>query len=134
MTRQESRVRLLVLDESPLLAWTVERLCPPGTDVASAHSLDEARQLLEEAPPDAAVVSVPPASLPWSDFQRLCATHRPPVPVLYLSCLFESTAEAGLEGAAGRPEVLRKPAGKAEFEAALGRLLDAAREARRRPA
>lgn len=126
-------MHLLVLDESPLLAWTVERLSPPGTEVGSARSLEEARLLLERAPPDAVIVSVPPASLPWSDFQRLCASHRPPVPVLYLSCLFESTSEAGLDAAEGRPELLRKPVERADFEAALGRLFDAAREARGGP-
>lgn len=126
-------MRLLVLDESPLLAWTVERLSPAGTDVAFARSLEEARLLLARTPPDAVIVSVPPASLPWSEFQRLCASHRPPVPVLYLSCLFESPSEAGLDDAEGRPELLRKPVERADFEAALGRLFDAAREARGGP-
>lgn len=125
-------MRLLVLDEGPLLAWTVARLCPPGTEVESAQSFEEARRFLEATPPDAVVVSVPPATLPWSDFQRLCASRHPPVPVLYLSCLFESTAEAGFDAAAGRPELLRKPVGRADFEAALARLFDAAREARAR--
>lgn len=121
-------MRLLVLDDSPLLEWTVVRLCPPGTELAIARSLDEARRLLLEASPDAAVVSVPPADLPWSGFQRLCATRRPPVPVLYLSCLYGSTAEAGLDDVAGQ-ELLRKPVGRADFEAALSRLLEAARTA-----
>jgi DNA-binding response OmpR family regulator len=125
-------VRVLVLDDSPLLAWTVERLCPFGTEVSSARSFEEARRLLELTPLDAAVVSVPPATLPWSDFQRLCASREPPVPVLYLSCLFESTAEAGFGGAAGRPEFLMKPVGRADLEAALGRLLDTARQSRSR--
>ena len=123
-------MRLLVVDESPLLPWTVERLSPAGTEVASARSLEAARRLLVVAPPDAVVVSVPPATLPWSEFQQLCASRQPPVPVLYLSCLFGSTAEAGFDGAAGRPEFLRKPVERADFEAALGRLIDEARVAR----
>jgi len=122
-------VRLLVLDDNPLLEWTVVRLCPPGTELAIARSFEEARRLVLEAPPDAAVVSVPPADLPWSEFQRLCSTRCPPVPVLYLSCLFGSTAEAGFDEAAGQPEFLRKPVGRADLEAALGRLLVAARSA-----
>lgn len=125
-------MHLLVVDESSLLAWTVERLSPPGTEVASARSLEEARRRLVQDSPDAVVVSVPPATLPWSEFQELCATRRPPVPVLYLSCLFGSTAEAGFDGATGRPEFLRKPVERAEFEAALGRLIEEARFARSR--
>ena len=123
-------MRLLVLDDSPLLAWTVARLSPAGTVVTGARSLDEAIRLLEEAAPDAVVVSVPPATLPWPGFQQLCASRHPPVPVLYLSCLFESTTEAGFDPKAGRLELLRKPVEKVEFEAALGRLFAAAREAR----
>ena len=119
-------MRLLVLDDSPLLEWTVVRLCPPGTELLIARSFEEARRLVVEASPDAAVVSVPPADLPWCELQRLCATRRPPVPVLYLSCLYGSTAEAGFDEVAGQ-ELLRKPVGKTDFEAALGRLLDAAR-------
>lgn len=122
-------MRLLVLDDSPLLEWTVVRLCPPGTELLIARSFEEACRLVVEAAPDAAVVSVPPADLPWSELQRLCVTRRPPVPVLYLSCLYGSTAEAGLGNGTGQ-ELLRKPAGRADFEAALGRLLEAARSAR----
>ena len=100
--------------------------------MTGARSLDEAARLLEEMSPDAVVASVPPATLPWPDFQRLCSSRLPPVPVLYLSCLFESKAEAGFEGGEGGLEFLRKPVGRPQFEAALGRLLDAAREARDR--
>ena len=38
-------MRLLVLDDNPLLEWTVVRLCPPGTELAIARSFEEARRL-----------------------------------------------------------------------------------------
>lgn len=123
-------MRLLVLDESQLLAWMVEQLCPPGTDVLGLGSFEEARRVLLESPPDAAVVTVGPAHLPWRDFQKLCAGRTPPVPVLYESCVFTSAEEAGLEPDESHALFLRTPAPIAEFEGALARLLSAAREAR----
>ena len=62
--------RILVLDESRVLPWVVEHVCPPGTDVVSLTSFDEARRLVRESPPDAVVVSVPPAHLPWREFHH----------------------------------------------------------------
>lgn len=124
-------MRLLVLDECHLLAWMVEQLCPPGTQVRSVTSFDEARRAVTESPPDAAVVSITPAHLPWRELQRLCASREPPVPVLYQSCIFSSGEEAGLEPVTGFALFLRKPAARADFQAALTRLLAEADELRR---
>lgn len=108
----------------------VEQLCPPGTEVLKLGSFDEARRVLLECPPDAAVVTVGPAHLPWREFQQLCAGHTPPVPVLYESCVFSSAEEAGLEQDQGHALFLRTPAPMADLEGAMARLLNAAREAK----
>ena len=122
-------MRLLVLDENQLLAWMVERLAPPGTQVVGFTSFDDARRALLENPPDAAVVCVTAARPPWREFGRLCASRRPPVPVLYESCVFSSAEEAGLEVASGDVRFLRTPASRTDLTDALARLLNDAREA-----
>ena len=123
-------MRLLVLDECQLLAWMVERVSPPGTEVVGLTSFDEARRALLENPPDAAVVSLTSAHLPWREFRQLCASRRPRVPVLYESCIFSSVDEAGLEADSGEARFLRTPASRADLQEALVGLLDEAREAR----
>jgi len=122
-------LRLLVLDENHLLAWMVERLAPPGTEVVGFTSFDDARRALLDNPPDAAVVCVTAAHLPWREFGRLCASRRPPVPVLFESCVFSSAEEAGLDVASGDVRFLPTPASRADLADALTRLLDDAREA-----
>ncbi|HQR44649.1 MAG TPA: hypothetical protein PK598_01380 [Thermoanaerobaculia bacterium] len=123
-------MRLLVLDESQLLAWMVERLAPPGTLVTGLTSFDEARRVVQEDPPDAAVVSLTSAHLPWREFARLCAAARPRVPILWESCIFGSAEEAGLDPAEGDARFLRTPASRTILKEAVERLLDDAREAR----
>ena len=123
------RLRLLVVDEYRLLAWMVEQLSPPGTQIRGTASFEEARRIVLENPPDAAVVSLTPARLPWREFQQLCASRERPVPVLYQSCVFPSGEEAGLGMAGGVALFLRKPATRAELEAALLCLLEAAEKA-----
>lgn len=119
-------MRILVLDESHVFRWVVEHVSPPGTEVLGFTSFDEAWRALEQNPPDAAVVSITPAQVPWRDFQHLCASLEPPVPVLYESCLFTSAHEAGLDPVEGYADFLRKPARKSEIREALLRLLAAA--------
>jgi DNA-binding response OmpR family regulator len=123
-------LRLFVLDENQLLAWMVEHLSPPGTEVVGLTSFDDARRALLENPPDAAVVSITSEHLPWREFRELCASRKPPVPVLYESRIFSSAEEAGLEPDRSHVLFLRTPVPIAEFEEALTGLLDAAREAR----
>lgn len=112
----------------------VERVSPPGTEVVGFTAFDDACRALLENPPDAAVVSLTSAHLPWLEFRQLCASRRPPVPVLYESCIFSSVEDAGLERASGDARFLRTPASRADLKEALVGLLDAAREARSEPA
>lgn len=126
-------MRLLVLDESRILAWLVERLAPPGTEVVGLVRFEEACRALAENPPDAAIVSMTRARLPWREFQKRCASLKPPVPVLFESSVFLSAEEAGLEAETCHTHFLPKPAPIADFEAAVAGLLDAAMEGRDRP-
>jgi DNA-binding response OmpR family regulator len=125
-------LRLFVLDESHLLALTVERLAPPGTEVSGFTSFDEAcREMLERAP-DALVVAVNSAHLPWREFRALCAAHTPPVPVLCGSPLYDTAEEAGLDPARDASLFLHLPARVEEIAAAIAALLERAREMQRR--
>lgn len=120
-------MRLLVLDQSLILQWLVRHEFPDGLEVASARSLHEAEQLLVADPPDAAVVSLPPAQLPWQEFQHRCATHVPPIPVLYESCVDTDARAMGLDPADGYAAFLHKPATRAELRSAIEALLAACR-------
>jgi DNA-binding NtrC family response regulator len=122
-------VRLLVVDQSLILQWLVRHEFPDDLEVASARSLHEAEQLLAANPPDAAVVSLPPAQLPWHEFQHRCATHVPPIPVLYESCVDADARAMGLDPADGYAAFLRKPAARSELRSALEALLAACRGA-----
>lgn len=126
-------MRLLVLDENQLLAWMVERVAPPGTEVLGLTSFDEACRELKSNPPDAAVVSLTAAHMPWSELRQCCASGRPPVPVLFESCVFGSAGEAGLAAEGDDVRFLRTPTSRAELQEAIARLLSDAREARERP-
>lgn len=122
-------MRVLVLDPSRILTYLVRHETPPEVEVEEAASLDEAERRLREDPPDAAVVSLPPAHLPWRSFQHLCASRRPPVPVLYESCVHTCADEAGLDPHDGYAAFLAKPARPAELRGALAELVRAARRA-----
>ena len=123
-------MRVFVLDESQLLAWMVGRLSPPGTEVVGLTSFDDARRALLENPPDAAVVSLTSAHLPWREFRQLCSDCRPPVPILYESCVFSSAEEAGLEPGSDEGRFIQAPASRTNLKEALERLLGDARGAR----
>jgi len=120
-------MRVLVVDSSGLLPWVVRHAAPPGVDIDAANDLAGAERLLHERPPDAVVVSVPPAHLPWCSFQHRCATARPPIPVLYESYLHASAAEAGLDPGDGYAAFLPKPAAGERLRRALVELLAEAR-------
>lgn len=116
-------MRLLVLDHSGILPWLVEHAAPAGVDVEAVTDLQQAERVLREHPPDAAVVSVPPATLPWRQFQHLCATCEPPVPVLYESCVHAGAADVGIDPGDGVALFLRKPAPRGALHDALADLL-----------
>lgn len=123
-------MRLLVVDQSLILQWLVRHEFPDGLEIASAQSLQEAEALLAaDAPnaPDAAIVSLPPARLPWREFQHRCALHVPPIPVLYESCIDTDASALGLEPGDGYAAFLRKPAARTELRAALESLLAVSR-------
>ncbi len=126
-------MRLLVLDESRVLSWVVEHLSPPGVEVEYVESFEEAKRRVRERPPDAAVVSLTPAHLPWNSFQHLCASSVPPVPVLYESCVHKSPSDAGLGPLEGYAEFLPKPTPRGELQAAIQRLIEASRRLGRGP-
>ena len=117
-------MRLLVLDQSQLLPRLVGYEFPAGLEIQTVSSLPEAERLISTTPPDAALVSLPPACLPWREFQHFCASRRPPIPVLYESCLAADGNDLGLEPGDGYAAILRKPASRAELHAALVALLD----------
>lgn len=122
-------MRLLVLDHCRLLPWLARHELAHEVEIEAVADFETAERRLLEDPPDAALVSVPPAELPWRRFQHLCATRTPPVPVLYESCLHASAASAGLDPGDGYAAFLPKPAPRAELVAALRALLAAARPA-----
>jgi DNA-binding response OmpR family regulator len=115
-------LRVLVLDESQLLAWMVGHFAPPGTSVVGLTSFDAARRALLESPPDAAVVSISSPHTPWREFRKLCSCQRPPVPVLFASSVFASAADAGLEPELADALFLRTPATKDDLQSVLARL------------
>lgn len=120
-------MRILIVDHSGMLAWRVGRAAPSGTHLQAVGSLEEAACTVCQDPPDAVVVSVPAARLPWTQFQCLCAGRRPPVPVLYESCLEEGELEARLAPAGGTALFLAKPASPALLRQSLAGLLTAGR-------
>lgn len=117
-------MRLLVLDDSPLLSWLIRHELAGEAEVEVVGDFECAERRLIERPPAAVVVNLPPAELPWRRFQHLCATRRPPVPVLYESCLFGTANGVGIDPADGYAAFLPKPATRAELGAALRDLLD----------
>ena len=117
-----------------ILQWLVRHEFPDGLEIASAQSLQEAEALLapdSPAAPDAAVVSLPPARLPWREFQQRCAAHEPPIPVLYESCIDADAGALGLEPGDGYAAFLRKPAARTELRSALEALLAVSLDGRR---
>jgi DNA-binding NtrC family response regulator len=123
-------VRLLVVDASGILPWRVRHTLGDAHELVPAATLEEAARDLAAARPDAAVVDVPHASLPWRDFHARCARAAPAVPVLYASCLPGGLAALGLAPDDPTASFVAKPATPAELARALGRLLADARRAR----
>ncbi len=121
-------MHLLVLDGSRVLPSLVRRLAPPEVDVQSAATFAEARLRLEQSPPQAMIVNLTPAELPWQELQSLCQGHSPPIPVLYESCVHHSPAEAGLTSLNHSGRFLEKPYSLDELRSEIQRLIEDAAE------
>lgn len=122
-------MQLLVLDGSLVLPSLVRRLAPQGVDVESAATFDEARLRLRQRPPQAMIVNLTPAELPWQELQSLCERHSPPIPVLYESCVHHSPDEAGLALHNPSGRFLEKPYSMEKLRNEIQRLIqDAAEE------
>ncbi len=126
-------MRLLVLDGSRVLHTLVRRLAPSGVDVEEALTFHEAEQTLRERPPDAVIVNLTPAELPWAELKRLCQTHTPPIPVLYESCIHQCPSEAGLGELHPTGEFLTKPYSVSELRRQIDRLVHLARQGVEQP-
>ena len=126
-------MHLLVLDGSRVLPSLVKRLAPEGTAVESAATFEEARLRLKERPPEALIVNLTPAELPWQELQALCEEHSPPIPVLYESCVHRTPDEAGLASLDHRGRFLEKPYSMEELREEVLRLMREAESARAKP-
>jgi len=93
-------------------------------EVEIVSRFDDALELLEARPPDAVIVNLGPAELPWQELKRRCETHNPPIPVLFESCVHTSVDEAGIGDMAETSAFLAKPYHSAELEAQIKRLLE----------
>ena len=120
-------MRLLVLDGSRVLPALIRQLVPQDVDVDTTASFDEAIKELSNKAPDALIVNVTPAQLPWGRLQDLCHNHQPrPIPVLYESCVFDSPRAAGIDDLNGHSSFVTMPFHADELRGYIYRLLDLA--------
>ena len=124
-------MHLLVLDGSRVLLSLVRRLAPAGVEVESVATFDDALKRLALRPPQALIVNLTPSDLPWDELQRLCEKHKPPIPVLYESCVHRSPLDAGLRVLNGSGSFLEKPYSLAELRQEIERLVETAAAAGR---
>jgi DNA-binding NtrC family response regulator len=89
-------MRFLVLDGSHLLISLIQRILDGQVDLEEVSTFDEALEALEQHPPEAVIANIGPDGLPWRQFQSVCQSHSPKIPVLFESCVFHSPEEAGL--------------------------------------
>ena len=120
-------MHLLVLDGSRVLLSLVRRLAPAGVEVESVATFDEALKRLALRPPEALIVDLTPADLPWQELQRLCQKHDPPIPVLYESCVHRNPLDAGLTELSDTGHFLEKPYSVAQLLEEIERLVAEAR-------
>jgi DNA-binding response OmpR family regulator len=121
-------VRLLVLDGSRVLPTVVARLAPAGVEVEAARTFAEARRRLHDHPPEALIVNISPAALPWRQLHEICSQHEPPIPVLYESCVYHDAVEAGLGRLSPSGHFLEKPYSIAELRNEVDWLVQQAEE------
>ncbi|MCP4205291.1 MAG: response regulator [bacterium] len=115
-------MRYLILDGSRILASLVRRLSPANVEVEEVGSFDEAMEVLRRNPPDAVIVNLGPADLPWQELKTYCKNHRPKIPVLFESCVYQTPLDAGIGDLNHSATFLLKPYGLEELRTALDRL------------
>jgi len=89
-------VRLLVLDGSRILPTLVQRIAPPGVEAYAVSTIEEAIDEIRLGQAQAVIANIGPANLPWKELQRICEESKPPIPVLFESCVHQSLEEAGM--------------------------------------
>ena len=127
-------MRLLVLDGSRVVGHLVRRFVPADVEVDCVDSFDLAIEQLLNHAPDAVIVDVTPAALPWHRVQDICHDHKPPIPVLYESCTCSSPEEAGIGDLNGNSAFLAKPYHASELQSHVLQLLEAVTNQGRWPA
>ena len=75
-------MRIAILDGSPVTAWTITRLLPEGVDYEVLPTFEAADRVLSESPPDAILIGITAAHLPWERLLDLCESHCPEIPYL----------------------------------------------------
>lgn len=116
-------MRLLVLDGSLVLPSLVRRLAPAEVEVEAADSFERAVARLIAHPPDAVIVNVGPADLPWQQLKSFCEGHTPKIPVLFESCVYRDPAEAGLTPLDPSASFLCKPYSVDDLRSAIRLLI-----------
>lgn len=117
-------MRLLVLDGSRILTSLVRRLTLQPVEIEEARTFDDAMARLRSSPPDAVIVNVTPADLPWQELKRFCQRHDPKIPVIFESCVYETPLDAGLGGLNHSAVFLHKPYDLETLRMELARLVD----------
>lgn len=120
-------MRLLVLDGSQLLHSLVRRLVPEHVVVEVQERFENAVAVLVADPPDAVIVNIGPADLPWRHFKIFCQSHEPKIPVLFESCVHRSAEDAELGPLNHSASFLAKPYSAEELKREIDRLIQSAR-------
>jgi DNA-binding response OmpR family regulator len=123
-------MRLLVLDGSQVLQALVRRLVPADVEVEVEDRFERAVAALVTEPPDALIVNIGPTELPWRHMKVFCQQHDPKIPVLFESCVFETSEEAGLGPLNHSAFFLSKPYSTEDLRSQIDRLVTCASEFR----
>ena len=118
-------MRLLVLDGSRVVGHLVRRFVPDDVDVKCVDSFDLVIDELLHHAPDAVIVDVTPAALPWHRVQEICHQHKPPIPVLWESCTCTDPVEAGIGDLNGNSAFLAKPYHASQLQEHIFQLMEA---------